>query len=319
MGEILEEEDGDREEVEVESWERTIMDEDKPKYAWEAAADAFAGRVDVAALHRSTSSPQDVALWEAAGEGNAAAVETFLLQGARANHRAGASMTLPVLHLAAALGHDDVINVLLRHGALVDARDGEGWTALHMAADRGHVAAVRRLHAAGADVNARIVDVEGSFSEGAEAALHWCAVAEDDLSALAMVDCLCDLGADVDLRSSVNRTALHWAVDHNNVAIARRLLERGADPDARTGFHGDLWWTPLTWASRMGEMPMVEMLLEKGANVFVRCQDQRTALWWAEQNCHEDIADVLRKYGVVDRAPVPTIYFDDDVEGLPSP
>ena len=28
---------------------------------------------------------------------------------------------------------------------------------------------------------------------------------------------------------------------------------------------------------------------------------------WAEQNCFEDIADVLRKYGVADRAPIPKI------------
>ena len=56
---------------------------------------------------------------------------------------------MPVLHLAASLGHVNVLGALLSHGAVVDARDGEGWTALHMAADRGHVEAVRRLHAAG--------------------------------------------------------------------------------------------------------------------------------------------------------------------------
>ena len=91
------------------------------------------------------------------------------------------------------------------------------------------------------------------------------------------------------------------------------------DADARTGFHCDIWWTPLTWAARMGDMSMVKMLLEMKADVFARCQDQRSALWWAEQNCHEDVADLLRKYGVVDRAPIPEIYFGEDVEGLPSP
>ena len=65
-------------------------------------------------------------------------------------------MTMPVLHLAASLGHVGVLGALLSHGAVVDARDGEGWTALHMAADRGHVEAVRRLHAAGG-VNAACV------------------------------------------------------------------------------------------------------------------------------------------------------------------
>ncbi len=40
-------------------------------------------------------------------------------------------------------------------GASVNAVDGEGWSALIMASDCGHVEAVRRLCAAGADVNAR--------------------------------------------------------------------------------------------------------------------------------------------------------------------
>ena len=59
-----------------------------------------------------------------------------------------------------------------------------------------------------------------------ETALHWCALAEDTGVAVGMIDCLCDLGAKVDLQSSTNRTALHWAVDASNVAVAKKLVER---------------------------------------------------------------------------------------------
>jgi hypothetical protein len=133
-----------------------------------------------------------------------------------------------------------------------------------------------------------------------------------------MVDVLCDLGAEVDLRTSTNRTALHWAVDINNVAVARRLIQRGADINARTGFQDDTWYTPLTWAARQGSKEMLDLLLGMGADVFARCQDQRTALWWAEMNGFDDIADLLRKYGVADRAPIQDVLFEHEIDAFAS-
>ena len=330
--------DGDEDESQQgggeEPWERDFETEDRVKYAWEAVFEAFQGTLDVGEQHRARADPIDVALWQSASEGNAIQVEQWLLQGADANHRAGATQTLPVLHLAASLGHSEVVRALLRGGASVDAVDGEGWSALHMAADRGHLDTVVVLAHAGADVNQRIIIVPASFSadlaaeehgdgdspdmEEGEGALHWLANSEDDAAAARMVDCLCDLGAQVDLATSKNRTALHWAVDSNNVAVAQRLVARGADVNAPTGFLGEAWYIPLTWAARQGNEGMVKMLVEMGADVFARGQDERTALWWAEQNCFEDIADWLRKFGIADRAPIPEVVFGDDVEEFAS-
>ena len=50
------------------------------------------------------------------------------------------------LHTAARAGHDEVLNVLLAHGAVVDAREaGDNTTALHWAAARADVPLVRTL------------------------------------------------------------------------------------------------------------------------------------------------------------------------------
>ena len=136
----------------------------RSKYEWEAICDAFEGKVDARAEHAARASVLDVALWESAAAGDTGAVEELLRQGADANHRAGATHTLPVLSAAAALGHELVVAALIAHGARVDAVDGEGWTALHMAADRGHVSVVRSLHAAGALLDARVQVVDKSFS-----------------------------------------------------------------------------------------------------------------------------------------------------------
>jgi len=57
------------------------------------------------------------------------------------------------LMAAAGAGHLDIVAVLLRAGASVDARNREGWTALTFAAAAGHAAVVELLLANGAGVD----------------------------------------------------------------------------------------------------------------------------------------------------------------------
>jgi hypothetical protein len=94
---------------------------------------------------------------------------------------------------------------------------------------------------------------------------------------------------------------VHWAVEVNNVAAVKALAARGADLDAATRDRA----TPLTVAARAGRRALVEALVEAGADVHARGENMRSALYFAEQNSFEAVADYLRKHGIVDRAPIP--------------
>jgi len=51
------------------------------------------------------------------------------------------------------VGELDAVRILLRHGAFVDSRTGDGWTALQLASGNGHLDIVRMLLGHGATVD----------------------------------------------------------------------------------------------------------------------------------------------------------------------
>ena len=81
----------------------------------------------VAAVLAGASAPEASAPEASAAE---AAPAAALMSGANVSMTGGATGLLPLLHAAAALGHGEVVSRLIEAGAPVDARDGEGWTAL---------------------------------------------------------------------------------------------------------------------------------------------------------------------------------------------
>jgi ankyrin repeat protein len=95
-----------------------------------------------------------------------AAVRRYVDAGEDVNQRDG-SMGWTLLHFAAENGNEGVIRLLVEHGADVRAADRNGWTALHVAADRDldtskrdgrpavDLPTVRLLIEAGADESAR--------------------------------------------------------------------------------------------------------------------------------------------------------------------
>jgi ankyrin repeat protein len=120
------------------------------------------------------------------------------------------------------LGGVDSIVLLLRHGALVDKREGaEDETPLLLAVKRNHIEAVRILLAAGADPNVR--DNVG------DSPLRWCA--EHGHLEMARLLLLC--GATKTIRESGGPTgmnALGFAATRLHVDMVRLLLAHGADP-----------------------------------------------------------------------------------------
>ena len=54
------------------------------------------------------------------------------------------------LHWAASQGHEEIVDYLIEHGALVNAKDGQGQTSLHYAAVKGHNSIISKLAENGA-------------------------------------------------------------------------------------------------------------------------------------------------------------------------
>ncbi len=126
------------------------------------------------------------------------------------------------LHIAADTGNHDVVLMLLRARAHIEAWDKEGRTPLHLAAAAGHRYAVEALVKKRANVHAQ--DKKGRTP------LHL--AVQTDASKLhtpvlpnAVMEWLIDRRADVNAKDDEGRTPLHLAAQANKIKSVRYLLE----------------------------------------------------------------------------------------------
>ncbi|VEN64743.1 unnamed protein product, partial [Callosobruchus maculatus] len=121
------------------------------------------------------------------------------------------------LHTAAANGHTEMVNWLIKKGANINSVGGRHrQSALHIAARSGHLGVMKALVDSGADINE--VDIE-------ERSVLTLAVRQGN------EDCvryLLELGVRVNHEEPGNVTALRLAVFSNNIPIVRLLLSKGA-------------------------------------------------------------------------------------------
>ncbi|WP_264212235.1 ankyrin repeat domain-containing protein [Leisingera thetidis] len=191
------------------------------------------------------------------------------------------------LHLAAQEGDAAAIRRLAAAGADPDARDRAGRTPAHVAAFASNDAALRALAEAGADMNAlenRVYDV-----------LTIAAVADDpELVSLAL-----ELGNRPDLVTSVyDGTALIAAAHLGHHEVVRRLIAGGAPLD----HVNNLGWTALMEAVVLGDggpdhTATVRALTEAGADTGITDYDGVTPLQHAEARGFADIAGLIRAAG----------------------
>ena len=126
------------------------------------------------------------------------------------------------LHAAAKMGNIDILQVLLEHGAKVNAQAEDGFGAIHFAAQSGYHDALQFLlfdhHA-----NPELVLFNGTL------ALH---LAASHGYPKCIEVCL-EVGLDVNSRNDQGSTALHWATKNGHRAAVEILLERGVDVNVR--------------------------------------------------------------------------------------
>lgn len=115
--------------------------------------DAIANSVARSMLQQTVGGDAQDNLWDAAGNGDQAAVESALKAGADVNALDTRSSRNGryALNWAAINDHPDTIQLLLARGAAINAQNLSGFTALHHAAEAGSSRAATALLAAGAD------------------------------------------------------------------------------------------------------------------------------------------------------------------------
>jgi ankyrin repeat protein len=150
-----------------------------------------------------------------ASEGDVQAVKNFLIAGMDPNVRDREGNTAQIM--AAKEGHEDIVNILIGHGADLEARDDKaGVTALMSAATRGRTEMVQLLLDRGAEINARAND-------GKTALILAAFLGQADT-----VKLLIEKGANVNAQDKGGRTALSLAKSFGRRNIVEMLVNAGA-------------------------------------------------------------------------------------------
>ncbi|KAK6349855.1 hypothetical protein TWF696_006118 [Orbilia brochopaga] len=196
-----------------------------------------------------------VCLVRAAAAGDNDAASTFISRGADPVCQEG--VPGKALQLAARNGHIKTCELLLKHGADVNAFGGQYGNAL-MATLKSYkdnmvTPMVKFLLRQGASVNSPPCE------EGASALQLAISGGFNDLANVLLAE-----GADVHAYHPIHGTALAVAAQEESaLPILKRLLEKGAD----TSLYGERCGTPLQEAARHHNNMAIELLLDYGANV----------------------------------------------------
>ena len=182
------------------------------------------------------------------------------------------------IHLAAAKGNAEMIELLVRAGADANgSSQKDTLPPLHLAVQRHHVDAVEALLKAGAHANLP--------SPTGRRPIHFAAFRKY----ADVVKMLLDNDAQMDAVDRTDHTALAYAAQEGCIDTTTLLLAKGADPNLATKAEK---WTPLHQAAREGHSVVVAVLSSHAkTDIDARDAELRTPLHWAVFS--EDIPSLM--------------------------
>lgn len=188
----------------------------------------------------------------------------LMASGAKAEVRDSRYGDTP-LHIAAGLGDEYMVKLLLQKGANKDIRNFAGRTAYDVAAENGHT---------------RLFD---SLRLGDSLCI---AARKGEVRTIVR---LLETGAAINGRDQHGWTALHRSCFKGKIDAVRTLLEKGVDVDAKD----EDGYTALHCAAESGHADVIEMLVKKGADAEARTNKGVTALQIAESLHYVGITRIL--------------------------
>ncbi|CAM9255015.1 unnamed protein product [Ectocarpus sp. 6 AP-2014] len=159
-----------------------------------------------------------------------------------------------------------------------------------VASERGHVATVKVLLAAGADT-----DIQDQDS-------HSALVFAAQYERIDVMKALLEHGVDVNVGED-DWNPLHWAAQFNSAGCITVLLDAGADIDVKCSFLDGR--TSLHFAAETGNNEALLALLRRGASVHQTTDDGSTALHLVsemEGHAPDDTVDILLRRGASEQA-----------------
>lgn len=192
-----------------------------------------------------------------------------------------------VLRCAVRAGGEETAALLVRSGAADDVTDVDRFIGACMAGDRRRA---ERLLADHPQLREQLTEEDRAVIVGAAA-----------FRSAETISGMLDLGFSPNARNGFGEQPLHNAAYQGNAPVVKVLLEAGAEIDGRDGrFDG----TPLGFATvgsgeqirRPGDwVETVRLLIEAGAS--------RDGVWISQKPPSEEVADVLRHYGITPDEP----------------
>jgi small GTP-binding protein len=218
-------------------------------------------------------------LIQAAKDNHEREVRAYLTAGAYPDGQPGTEGA--AIHVASASGNVNIVNLLLKKAAGVNARGPSGVTALQLASLRGHSATVKLLLHKGAQID--------QTSQPHGTALLTAVSA----SRTEVVEILLKKGANVNASGAPYGNALQAAAYIGNVSIFEALHRAGANINAR----GEGGCTALQAAAHAGNAGAVRSLLIRGAHVDTGGSRYGHALEAANACGHTETVSLLIEYG----------------------